>query len=229
MRIVSLVPAATEMAAALGAGTELVAVTHDCDYPASVRALPRITRSTIPVGARSRDIDTLVRSAGERGESTFHLDAAALRDAQPDVILGQTLCEVCAVTLDQVPRDLPHPPEVVPLDASSLEGVFEDIRHVAAALGRPREGERLVADLGARLARVHARVSARPRPRVACLEWLDPLFNGGHRVSRQGQIAGGRGVRAPARSRPLPPRPRFPWPRRPTRRGRGTRRPARSG
>ncbi len=194
MRVVSLVPAATEMAVALGAERELVAVTHDCDYPPSVRALPRVTRSTIPLGARSREIDTLVRRAGERGESTFHLDGAALREARPDLILGQTLCEVCAVTLDRVPRDLPHPPQVVPLDAVSLDGVLEDLRRVAAALGRAREGERLIASLRARLDRVRERVAGRPRPRIACLEWLDPLFNGGHWVPEQVEIAGGRDV-----------------------------------
>ncbi len=205
MRVVSLVPAATEIASALGAQGELVGVTHDCDFPPAVRALPRITRSTIPAGAHSREIDALVRRAGERGESTFHLDGGALRDARPDVILGQTLCAVCAVTLDQVPRELERPPRVVALDAASLEGVLEDVRRVAEALGRAREGEAVVADLRTRLDRVAERVAGRARPRVACLEWLDPLYNGGHWVPQQVEIAGGLDVLGArgARSREL--------------------------
>src|SRR5438094_4459258 len=121
MRIVSLVPAATEIACALGATGELVAVTHDDDFPPEVLSLPRVTRSTIPPHATAREIDTLVREAGGRGESTFHLDEAALRDARPELILGQTLCAVCAVTLERVPT-FARPPGVVALDASSLEG-----------------------------------------------------------------------------------------------------------
>ena len=103
MRVVSLVPAATEIVWALGATDQLVAVTHDDDFPPAVLELPRVTRSTIPAGASARDIDRLVRDAGSRGESTFHLDEDALREARPDAILGQTLCAVCAITLDQIP------------------------------------------------------------------------------------------------------------------------------
>ncbi len=191
MRVVSLVPAGTEIVCALGAEAELVAVTHDCDHPHAVRALPRITRSTIPAGATSREIDTLVRTAGERGESTFHLDAAALRDAAPELLVGQTLCAVCAVTLEQLPHDLAATPRVAALGATTLEGVFADVRRVAAALDREAEGARLVRELRARLDRVRERVVGRARPRVACLEWLDPLFSGGHWVPEQVDAAGG--------------------------------------
>lgn len=191
MRIVSLVPAATEIACALGAGAELVAVTHDCDHPASVRALPRITRSTIEPGSTSSEIDAQVRSAAERGASTFHLDAAALRDARPDVLLGQTLCAVCAVTVEQVPSELDPTPRIVPLVATSIEGIFDDIIQVAAALGRDEAGAALISDLRARIARVRAAVADRVRTRVVCLEWLDPLFNAGHWVPEQVAIAGG--------------------------------------
>jgi iron complex transport system substrate-binding protein len=203
VRVVSLVPAATEMVWALGALDQLVAVTHDDDFPPDLAALPRVTRSTIPAGATARQIDAHVREAGARGESTFHLDEHALRDARPDVILGQTLCAVCAVTLDRIPASLDHEPVVVPLDASTIEGMFEDIQRVAAALGRDTDGERVVAGLRARLGSVAARVAARLRPRVACLEWLDPLFNAGHWVPEQVRIAGGKDVlgTAGARSR----------------------------
>ena len=201
MRIVSLVPAATEIVWALGATAELVAVTHDDDFPESVLSLPRITRSTIPAGATAREIDTHVREAGARGESTFHLDEQSLRDARPDVILGQTLCAVCAVTLDRVPTWSGRQPTVVPLTASSIDGVFEDIRRVGAALRREHDAERLVDDLRARLRAVEARVAGVERPRVACLEWLDPLFNGGHWVPEQVRIAGGEDVLGTAGAR----------------------------
>jgi iron complex transport system substrate-binding protein len=191
MRIASLVPAATEIAWALGVADQLVAVTHDCDFPAEVRSLPRLTSSTIPPGSTSAEIDHLVRTSGERGESTFHVDAAALREARPDVILGQTICRVCAVTLDQLPADIGSTPRTIPLTAVSLEGMFDDLRRVAAELGVAERGERAVAELRARLDAVSARVAGRARPRVACLEWLDPIFPGGHWVPEQVERAGG--------------------------------------
>ena len=190
---------------ALKALDQLVAVTHDDDFPPAVETLPRVTRSTIPPGASAREIDTHVRDAGARGESTFHLDEQALRDARPDVILGQTLCAVCAVTLDRIPTSLEREPMVVPLDASNIEGMFADIRRVGAALGCQGDADRLVDDLRSRLALVEEQVAGRPRPRVACLEWLDPLFNAGHWVPEQVRIAGGEDVlgTAGARSREI--------------------------
>jgi len=205
VRVVSLVPAATEMVWALGATDRLVAVTHDDDFPPAIDALPRVTRSTIPTGASAREIDLHVREAGARGESTFHLDEQALRDARPDVILGQTLCAVCAVTLDRIPTGLEREPSVVPLDASSMEGMFADIRRVGAALRCDADANRLVEELRSRLALVEKRVAGLRRPRVACLEWLDPLFDAGHWVPEQVRIAGGVDVlgTAGARSREI--------------------------
>jgi iron complex transport system substrate-binding protein len=205
VRVVSLVPAATEIVYAIGAIADLVAVTHDDDYPPAVRTLPSVTRSTIPAGASAREIDQQVRDSGSRGESTFHLDEQALRDARPDVILGQTLCAVCAVTLDQIPARFPHPPQVVPLDASNIAGMFQDVRRIAVALGRDDAAERLIGHLESRLAAIQARVAGLARPRVACLEWLDPLFNAGHWVPEQVRIAGGDDVlgMAGARSREI--------------------------
>ena len=205
MRIVSLVPAATEIVWALGATDQLVAVTHDDDFPPAVLSLPRVTRSTIPADATAREIDVHVREAGARGESTFHLDEQALRDARPDVILGQTLCAVCAITLDRVPATLERQPEVVPLSASSIDGMFLDIRRVGRALRCGDDADRLALVLRSRLATVEARVAGLARPRVACLEWLDPLFNGGHWVPEQVRSAGGLDVlgAAGARSREI--------------------------
>jgi iron complex transport system substrate-binding protein len=194
MRVVSLVPAATEIAYALGAMSDLVAVTHDCDFPLEVRALPRVTSATIPAGATSREIDTLVREAASRGDSTFHLDADALRAAAPEVILGQTLCAVCAVTLDQVPRELPLQPHVVPLEAGTLEGMYDDVARVGEALGRAAQAHRLVASLRARVDAVRDAVAGRARPRVACIEWIDPPYSGGHWVPEQVHLAGGTDV-----------------------------------
>jgi iron complex transport system substrate-binding protein len=191
VRIASLVPAGTEIAWALGLTERLVAVTHDCDFPPEIASLPRLTASTIPTGSTSAEIDHLVRTAGERGESTFHVDAAALHDARPDVILGQTICRVCAVTLDQLPAEIGSTPRTIPLTAGSLDGMFEDVRRVGTELGVSEGAERVVAELRARLEAVSARVADRARPRVACLEWLDPIFPGGHWVPEQVERAGG--------------------------------------
>jgi iron complex transport system substrate-binding protein len=191
VRIASLVPAATEIACALGAGDELVAVTHDCDHPPSVRALPRLTRSTIAPGSDSAAIDRAVREAADRGESTFHLDAAALAAARPDVLLGQTLCAVCAVTVAQLPATLDPAPAVVPLDGHTLAGILDDIARVGEAIGRAEAAAALVTGLRARMEHVAARVAGRPRPTVVCLEWLAPLFNAGQWVPEQVALAGG--------------------------------------
>jgi len=191
MRIVSLVPAATEIAFALGAGDDVVAVTHDCDYPEAARALPRVTRSTIAAGTSSRDIDTAVRVAAAADDSTFHVDAAALADARPDILLGQTLCQVCAVTVSQLPVVMDPSPEIVPLDGDSIAGIFDDIERVGDAIGRAREASRLVRSLRERIERVRERVAGLPRPTVVALEWLDPLFSAGHWVPEQVAAAGG--------------------------------------
>src|SRR5207249_9974859 len=130
---------------------------------------------------------------GGRGESTFNLSEAALRDARPDRTLGQTLCALCAVTLERVPT-FARPPVVVALDASSLEGMPRDVRRVRDALGRTREADALVPTLRRRIAAVEKAVAETERPRVACREWLDPLFNGGQWVPEQVAIAGGADV-----------------------------------
>ena len=187
----SLVPAGTEIAYALGSGDDLVAVTHDCDYPPAARALPRVTSSTIAPGSDGFAIDAQVRAAVERGESTFHLDAAALAAARPDVLLGQTLCAVCAVTVAQLPAAMDPAPAVVPLDGQSLEGIFADIARVGDALHRADRARALVAQLRSRIARVERHVEGAARPGVVCLEWLAPLFNAGHWVPEQVRLAGG--------------------------------------
>ena len=187
----SLVPAATEIAFALGSGDGVVAVTHDCDYPEAARALPRVTRSTIPAGTSSRDIDVAVRAAAAEGDSTFHVDASALADARPDILLGQTLCWVCAVTVSQLPSVMDPSPEIIPLDGDSIAGIFDDIERVGEAIGRAREAASFVASLRERIDRVRERVAGLPHPTVVALEWVDPLFSAGHWVPEQVAAAGG--------------------------------------
>ena len=187
----SLVPAATEIAFALGSGDDVVAVTHDCDYPEAARALPRVTRSTIPAGTSSRDIDVAVRAAAAEGDSTFHVDASALADARPDILLGQTLCRVCAVTVSQLPSVMDPSPEILPLDGDSIAGIFDDIERVGEAIGRAREAASFVASLRERIDRVRERVAGLPHPTVVALEWVDPLFSAGHWVPEQVAAAGG--------------------------------------
>ena len=201
----SLVPAATEIAFALGSGDGVVAVTHDCDYPEAARALPRVTRSTIPAGTSSRDIDVAVRAAAAEGDSTFHVDASALADARPDILLGQTLCRVCAVTVSQLPSVMDPSPEILPLDGDSIAGIFDDIERVGEAIGRAREAASFVASLRERIDRVRERVAGLPHPTVVALEWVDPLFSAGHWVPEQVAAAGGVELigRANARSREI--------------------------
>ena len=201
----SLVPAATEIAFALGSGDGVVAVTHDCDYPEAARALPRVTRSTIPAGTSSRDIDVAVRAAAAEGDSTFHVDASALADARPDILLGQTLCRVCAVTVSQLPSVMDPSPEIVPLDGDSITGIFDDIERVGEAIGRAREAASFVASLRERIDRVRERVAGLPHPTVVALEWVDPLFSAGHWVPEQVAAAGGVELigRANARSKEI--------------------------
>ncbi len=201
MRIVSLLPGATEMVAALGALDDLVAVSHECDYPAAVRYLPRVTTSPIDPTASSRGIDLAVRAALERGEPVIGVDAAALRSAAPDVILTQSLCEVCAVDGDEVRTladTLDKEARVLSLGGTDVQGVLADIRAVGSAIGRSPEAEHLVTDLTRRYAAISADTSATSRSRVVCIEWLDPVFLAGHWVPELVAAAGGEDVGARA-------------------------------
>jgi iron complex transport system substrate-binding protein len=195
-RVVSLLPAATEIVASLGARTALVGVSHECDYPADVRDLPRVTRSAVGAAATPRAIDASVRERSARGEPLFALDDARIAALAPDVILTQGLCEVCAVSdadVRSLAATLDHTPRVVSLDASSLDGVFGDIATVGAALHCADEADELCAGMRLRLRMIHAalkRANA-PRPRVAVIEWTDPVFVAGHWVPEMLSRAGG--------------------------------------
>jgi iron complex transport system substrate-binding protein len=194
MRIASLVPSATEALFALGVGQQVVAVTHECDHPAEVLQIPRLTHSVIPDGLEPGEIDARVREVTGRGEALYGLDEPMLARLAPDLIVTQALCAVCAVSYDDVravAERLPSRPAVISLDPETLDEVLGDVGRVAEAAGRPELAPPLQTELEARLDRVRAAVANAGRPRAAALEWLDPPFVGGHWVPEMIEIAGG--------------------------------------
>jgi iron complex transport system substrate-binding protein len=194
MRIASLVPSATEMLCALGLRDSLVAVTHECDYPEGVERLPHLTRSVIPEGLSPAEIDAAVREHTDRGEALYELDEELLHELDPDLIVTQALCQVCAVSFDDVravAERLPSRPNVVSLDPGTLGEVMGDVRTLAQATDTKDDAVDLVEDLADRLDRVKLAVRRAERPRVAALEWLDPPFIGGHWVPQMIELAGG--------------------------------------
>jgi iron complex transport system substrate-binding protein len=197
MRIASLVPSATEMLFALDLGESVVAVTHECDYPPGAEQLPHLTRSVIPEGLEAAEIDAAVRERTSRGEALYELDAETLAELDVDLIVTQAVCEVCAVSFDDVravAERLPTQPDVISLDPSTLGEVLADIPRLAEAAGVPEAGERLADELGERLEAVEQAVEGARRPRVAALEWLDPVYIGGHWVPQMIELAGGEDV-----------------------------------
>ena len=194
MRIASLVPSATEMLFALGLGDSVVAVTHECDYPPEAKDKPHITRSVITERLDAAEIDREVRERTSRGEALYELDRWALEELSVDLIVTQAVCEVCAVSYEDVlavAEELPTKPQVISLDPSTIGEVLADVSRVARAAGVPEAGVRLVDELGERLEEVELAVAGDPRPRVAALEWLDPIYIGGHWVPQMIELAGG--------------------------------------
>jgi iron complex transport system substrate-binding protein len=195
MRIVSLVPSATEMLFALGLGADLIAVTHECDYPEAARGLPKVTRDVLPAGLSSAEIDAAVKQRTLEGESIYELDSELLRDLKPDLIVTQALCSVCAVSYDDVraiAEEIDSHPQVVSLDPRTVGEVLGDARTLAQATDRKDAAVDLVRDASARIDRVRLAVrGARRRPRVAALEWLDPPFAAGHWTPQLIEFAGG--------------------------------------
>ncbi len=195
MRIVSLLPSATEIVCQLGLGNDLVGVTHECDFPAFVAGLPKVTRTLIPHDASNRDIDALVRERLQTERALYTLDLPTLERLRPDLIVTQALCDVCAVAEAEVTAaacSLPGRPRVINLEPISLEDVLDTLRAVGRAAGVAGRGEVVVADLRRRTDAVAAR-SARvaDRPRVVLLEWLDPPFSCGHWSPELVRLAGG--------------------------------------
>jgi iron complex transport system substrate-binding protein len=194
VRIASLVPSATEMLFALGLGDSVVAVTHECDYPPEAAELPHLTRSVIGEGLEAAEIDSEVRKRTERGEALYELDRDLLERLDPGLIVTQALCEVCAVSFDDVravAEELPSQPKVLSLDPTTLGEVLADVRRVGVTAGVDAAAEALLRDAADRLDRVQEAVAGARRPRVAALEWLDPVYIGGHWVPQMIEIAGG--------------------------------------
>ncbi|MBV9839462.1 MAG: cobalamin-binding protein [Solirubrobacterales bacterium] len=197
MRIVSLVPSATEMLFALGLGSELVAVTHECDFPPAAQELPRVTRDVLPRGLSSAEIDAAVKELTLAGESIYELDLDTLHDLRPDLIVTQALCSVCAVSFDDVravAEEIETRPRVISLDPHTVGEVLGDARTLAEATDRREAAVALVRDAAARIDRVRVAVRRARRPRVAALEWLDPPFAAGHWTPQLIEYAGGEDV-----------------------------------
>jgi iron complex transport system substrate-binding protein len=197
MRIVSLVPHATELLFALGLDEEVVGVTHECDYPPQATSRTSVTRDVLPAGLSAGEIDVAVRERTQAGEAIYELDTKALGDLEPDLIVTQALCPVCAVSYEDVAAvaaELPSRPHVIALDPKTLGETLGDVRTLAEATGRRREGIELIARTSGRIDRVRLAVRGRRRPRVAALEWLDPVFVAGHWTPQMIELAGGEDV-----------------------------------
>jgi iron complex transport system substrate-binding protein len=192
MRVVTLLPAATEIVAALGAEDQLVGISHECDFPHSVRQLPRVTATPIDSTRPGAAIDAQVRALRQAGRPVIAIETDELRRLAPELIVTQGLCEVCAVSDGEVHRlssVLSAAPRVLSLNAGTLAGVWDDVRSVGMALDRRPQAEALIEQLKARLARLQA--SQPPvRRRVVCVEWLEPLYLAGHWVPEQVAAAG---------------------------------------
>ena len=195
VRIASLLPSATEIVCALGLEESLVAVTHECDYPESVKTKPVVTRSVLDGKGDSAQIDRHIRELVHQGSSIYTLDADRLATLHPDVILTQELCEVCAVSypvVERAARRSSTPMQLVSLEPQELADVLEHIRLVGRLADREVEAERVVADLEGRLLQVEERLRHEPVRRVVILEWIDPPFNAGHWTPGLVKMAGGR-------------------------------------
>jgi iron complex transport system substrate-binding protein len=196
MRIVSLLPSATEICFALGLGDNLVGVTHECDYPAEALTKTKVTSSATHEGLSSREIDTLVRSQLDSSGSIYGLDVEKLEELKPDIILTQRLCTVCAVSIEQVREvaaNLSSKPQVVNLEPRAMDEVFLSFRNVAQICERVTESEPIIAALEARYRNVNRLVQEMKLsiPKVMVLEWIDPPFASGHWIPEIVNEAGG--------------------------------------
>jgi iron complex transport system substrate-binding protein len=207
MRIVSLLPSSTEIICSLGLGDQLVGVTHECDYPEWVTRLPRVTHTLVPTDAASNHIDELVRERLKTQRALYTLDLVTLEQLQPDLIVTQALCDVCAVAEEEVQAaacSLPGRPRVLNLEPTTLTEVLDTMIQVGEAAGRPAEAGAVVADLRRRIDAVADRTTRLThRPRVVLLEWIDPPFCCGHWSPELVRLAGGEEMlgRAGQRSR----------------------------
>ena len=198
MRIVSLLPSATEILCEVGLGDYLVGVSHGCDYPSYVTSLPSVTRSLISEKIASADIDHAVSAQLKTNEAIYQLDQLVLESLRPDIIVTQSLCEVCAVAASEVSAaacQLPNKAEVLNLEPMSLQDVFDTMQFVGEVTGTERSAKEAIQRLIYRLERVKTRAAGIPqsekKQRVVLLEWIDPLFNSGHWTPELVEYAGG--------------------------------------
>jgi iron complex transport system substrate-binding protein len=194
MRIAALVPSATEMLFALGLGGSVVGVTHECDWPPEATKLPHLTATVLPPGLEAGEIDAAVKEIVGEGRALYTLDEERLAALEPDLIVTQAVCEVCAVSYDDVvavAQRLPGRPRVLQQDPSSLGEVLDDLVRLGEAAGIDARAADLRRELEARSEAVRAAVAGAPRPRVLALEWLDPPFLGGHWIPEMIELAGG--------------------------------------
>ena len=203
-RIVSLLPSATEIACALGASADLVGISHECDFPPELRGIPVLTSSRVGNGASSGAIDAAVRALVQDALSIYSVDQQRLAELSPDLILTQDLCRVCAVSLSDVQSAVARlakrtEVQIVSLQPTRLGHVMQDIETVARALARPERGRELRATLEARISAIAGRAAQAPsRPRVASVEWLEPLMLGGTWMPELIELAGGEALAARA-------------------------------
>ena len=195
-RIVSLLPSATEMVYALGLGEQLVGVTHECDYPPDARLKPTVVRNALPIGTMTQgEIDKAVSERLRQGLSLYELDEDLVEQLSPDIIITQSLCDVCAPSRDELARllrSLSKNPEVLWMTPRSLSEIAANISDLGRAAGREAAAERLVAEGQARLQAIAEKAGGvARRPRVFCMEWLDPLYCSGHWVPEMVRLAGG--------------------------------------
>jgi iron complex transport system substrate-binding protein len=198
MRVVSLLPSATEILFALGFDKEIVGVSHECDFPVQARTKRVVIHSRLPHDTSPLEIDRLVREYVSRGESLYSVDGEALAELEPDLIITQDLCQVCAASPDDLATTLarfPEPPEVLCLNPQDLGDVWRDILWVGEATCRGHEAETVLKKIGTRLGELECQLDGvEHRPRVAILEWLEPFYVAGHWVPEMIEIAGGRDV-----------------------------------
>jgi iron complex transport system substrate-binding protein len=197
VRIASLVPSSTELLFALGLGESVVGVTHECDHPPEAASRPHLTRSVIPEGLSAAEVDAAVRERTARGQAIYELDEHALHELDPELIVTQAVCEVCAVSFEDVRAvagRLPSRPRVVSLDPSTFAEVLADVPRLGEAAGAAEAGRELAERAAERIDAVREAVAGAARPRVAALEWLDPVYVGGHWIPQMIELAGGEDV-----------------------------------